>query len=276
MNHLSTDELETLLAETHVVLRDAGVATHVWTRLRCTCNRPECEIHDPERHTLTLQFHTLAAHWPEGGADAATEARLAGALGRLRDLLGDPHASTRLSMAGLLHHVRDLWLAGMGTPLGGPPDDAWLEQLAAVEARNFLLLGELLKRLAGVPFLRLADAGAEHARRSLSRRAAEGTAACRRAVAAWIPDHDALPARTLLREHLLALINDAPWSAVETQDVVRMTEDAAHAVLAFGIADDMWVRESFGAMEIVAPFAALRTALILGELAVPPPQPTAP
>lgn len=267
MKHVSLDALEALLAETHRALLSAGEPQGVWSRLRCTCDRPECEIHDPARHTVTLQLDALAAYWrPEAARPSDAEA-LAGALVRLSDVLGlredEPPRSG--GTWALLHHARDLWLAGMGTPLGGPPGEEWLRDLARVEARNTLLLEKLLERLAATGFERLADAGAEHARRMRTRAGAEGAAACRRTLRAWLDDHDALPQRTLLREHLLALVREAPWDAGEAQDVARMAEDAAHAALAFGIADDVWVRAAYGGMEEVAPFSALRVALVLED-----------
>ncbi|HWK88853.1 MAG TPA: hypothetical protein VNP72_02635, partial [Longimicrobium sp.] len=132
-----------------------------------------------------------------------------------------------------------------------------------------LLLEALLERLAATSFARIADAGVAHARLRRGRAAAEGLAACRRTLRAWLDDHDALPQRTLLREHLLALGREAPWSAIEAADVVRMAEDAASAVLAFGIAGDAWVRAAYGAMERIAPLSALRVALVLQDEPVP-------
>jgi hypothetical protein len=277
MKAIEPKELEALLAGTHAALRLAGEEQAVWGRLQCTCGEPGCEIHDPARHTVTLQLDALAAWWrPEAAAPERARA-LAAALVRLADALGFREDAVPLpeDPARLLHAVRDQWLAGMGTPLGGAPDEAWLRDLALVEARNALLLERLLARLAATPFARLADAGARHARLMRGRAAPEGNAACRRALRAWMDDHDALPARTLLREHLLAIIGEAPWSAGEAQDVARMAEDAAHAVLAFGIADDVWVVATYGAMEEVAPLSALRLALVLDDDPVAPPLPPA-
>jgi hypothetical protein len=274
MKTIRPEELEALLEQTHAAFRLAGEAQGVWGRLVCTCGRPECEIHDPGRHTLTLQLDALAAYWNAEAAGPEEAARLAAALKRLGDLMGwEDAAPPNSAPVALLHAVRDRWLAGMGTPLGGPPDDAWLADLHRVEARNALLLEKLLERLAAAPFARLADAGAEHARLLGGRAAAEGAAACRRTLLAWMDDHDLLPQRTLLREHLLAIVREAPWTAGEAQDVVRMAEDAAHAVLAFGIADDRWVSAAYGAMEQVAPFSALRVALVLEDDPVSPPLP---
>ncbi|HEU4456425.1 MAG TPA: hypothetical protein VFR81_25380 [Longimicrobium sp.] len=277
MKAIEPTELEALLAETHAALRLAGEEQGVWSRLQCACGEPGCEIHDPARHTVTLQLDALAAWWrPEAAAPERARA-LAAALVRLADALGLREDAVPLPQdpARLLHAVRDQWLAGMGTPLAGAPDEGWLRDLALVEARNALLLERLLARLAATPFARLADAGARHARLSRARAAPEGNAACRRALRAWMDDHDSLPARTLLREHLLAIIGEAPWSAGEAQDVARMAEDAAHAVLAFGIADDMWVAAAYGAMEEVAPLSALRLALVLDDDPVAPPLPPA-
>jgi hypothetical protein len=267
MKHVSPEALETLLADTHRALFTAGEPQGVWSRLHCTCGRRDCEIHDPARHTVTLQLDALAAYWRPEAARPAAAAPLADALVRLGDVLGLWEvAKERPGEPGaLLHRVRDLWLAGMGTPLGGPPGEDWLRDLARVEARNTLLLEKLLERLVATGFARLADAGADHARRMRTRAGAEGAAACRRTLRAWLDDHDALPQRTLLREHLLALVSEAPWSAGEAQDVAAMAEDAAHAALAFGIADDHWVRAAYGAMEEVAPFSALRVALVLED-----------
>lgn len=277
MKAIRPEELEPLLAETHAALRLAGDEQGVWARLQCTCGRPGCEIHDPARHTVTLQLDALAAWWRPEEAAPERARSLAAALVRLADALGFRADADPLpeEPARLLHAVRDQWLAGMGTPLGGPPDEAWLRDLALVEARNALLLEQLLARLAATPFARLADAGARHARLMRGRAAAEGQAACRRTLRAWMDDRDALPERTLLREHLLAIIADAPWSAGEAQDVARMAEDASHAVLAFGIADDMWVGAAYGAMEDVAPLSALRLALVLDDDPVAPPLPPA-
>ncbi|HEX2189484.1 MAG TPA: hypothetical protein VHG51_11330 [Longimicrobiaceae bacterium] len=275
MKTIRSEELETLLEQTHAAFRRAGEAQGVWDRLVCTCGRPECEILDPTRHTLTLQMDALAAYWKPGEAAAEEGGALGAALTRLGDLLGfwEDAAPPGGDPARLLHAVRDRWLAGMGTPLMGPPDEAWLSDLHRVEARNSLLLEKLLERLAAAPFARLADAGAAHARLLGGRAATEGAAACRRTLLAWMDDHDLLPQRTLLREHLLAIVREAPWTAGEAQDVVRMAEDAAHAVLAFGIADDRWVTTAYGAMEQVAPFSALRVALVLEEDPVSPPLP---
>lgn len=275
MRTIRPEELEALLEQTHAAFRRAGEAQGVWGRLVCTCGRPECEILDPTRHTLTLQLDALAAYWNAEAAGPEEAARLAAALTRLGDLLGfwEDAAPPGDDPARLLHAVRDRWLAGMGTPLGGPPDDAWLSDLHRVEARNALLLEKLLERVAAAPFARLADAGASHARLLGGRAAVEGAAACRRTLLAWMDDHDLLPQRTLLREHLLAQVREAPWTAGEAQDVVRMAEDAAHAVLAFGIADDRWTSAAYGAMEQVAPFSALRVALVLEDDPVPPPLP---
>lgn len=285
MKTIRPEDLETLLAETHAVLRHAGEAQRVWDRLHCTCGQPGCEIDDPARHTLTLQLDALAAHWKEEDARPEEAAALAAALVRLGDLLGfwTDTAPPAGGAPPLLHAVRDRWLAGMGTPLAEPPGDAgaappggaleaWLQDLPRVEARHALLLDKLLERMSATPFARLADAGAEHARLLRERRAAEGSAACRRTLLAWMDDHDALPERTLLREHLLAIIREAPWTAGEAQDVARMAEDAAHAILAFGIADDPWVAAAYGAMEQIAPFSALRVALVLDDDPVSPPQ----
>jgi hypothetical protein len=285
MKTIRPEDLETLLEETHAALRRAGEGQGVWSRLHCTCGQPGCEIDDPARHTLTLQLDALAAHWKAEDARPEEAARLAAALVRLGDLFGfwKDTAPPANGVAPLLHAVRDRWLAGMGTPLaeprGGPGEspqpggglEAWLRDLPRVEARNALLLDKLLERMAATPFARLADAGAAHARLLRGRRAAEGAAACRRTLLAWMDDHDALPQRTLLREHLLAVIREAPWTAGEAQDVARMAEDAAHAVLAFGIADDLWVGAAYGAMEQVAPFSALRVALVLEDDPVSPP-----
>ena len=275
MKPIRPEELETLLEETHAVFRLAGEAQGVWGRLVCTCGRPGCELHAPGRHTLTLQLDALAAYWEAEAAWPEDAARLAAALTRLGDLLGfrEDAAPPEGDPARLLHAVRDRWLAGMGTPLMGPPDEAWMADLHRVEARNGLLLEKLLERVAAAPFARLADAGAAHARLLGGRAAAEGAAACRRTLLAWMADHDLLPQRTLLREHLLAIIREAPWTAGEAQDVARMAEDASHAVLAFGIADDLWVTAAYGAMEQVAPFSALRLALVLEDDPVPPPLP---
>jgi hypothetical protein len=272
MKAIRPEELETLLEQTHAALRLAGEAQGVWSRLVCTCGRPECEIHDPARHTLTLQLDALAAHWREEEAAPEEAARLAQALTRLGDLLGFREDATPPGEGpvALLHGVRDRWLAGMGTPLGSPPDDGWLADLHRVEARNGLLLEKLLERTVAAPFARLADAGAAHARILRGRAGTEGSAACRRTLLAWMDDHDLLPQRTLLREHLLAIIREAPWTAGEAQDMARMAEDAAHAVLAFGIADDLWVTAAYGAMEQVAPFSALRVAVVLDDDPVSP------
>jgi hypothetical protein len=282
MKAIRPEDLETLLDETHAALRRAGQGQDVWSRLHCTCGQPGCEINDPARHTLTLQLDSLAAHWRAEEARPEEAARLAAALVRLGDVFGfwKDAAPPADGVERLLHAVRDRWLAGMGTPLAGPGGeppspggglDAWLRDLPAVEARNALLLDKLLERMAATPFARLADAGAAHARLLRGRAAAEGAAACRRTLLAWMDDHDALPQRTLLREHLLAAIREAPWTAGEAQDVARMAEDAAHAVLAFGIADDLWVAASYGAMEQVAPLSALRVALVLEDDPVSPP-----
>lgn len=273
MKAIRPEDLETLLEGTHAALRHAGDGQGVWSRLHCTCGQPGCEIHDPARHTLTLQMDALAAYWRAEDARPEEATRLADALTRLGDLFGflEDAAPPGGDPERLLHVVRDRWLAGMGTPLGGPPEEAWLQDLHRVEARNALLLEKLLERMAATPFARLADAGAAHARLLRERRAAEGAAACRRTLLAWMDDHDALPQRTLLREHLLAVIREAPWTAGEAQDVARMAEDAAHAVLAFGIADDLWVAAAYGAMEQVAPFSALRVALVLEDDPVSPP-----
>ena len=278
MKPIEPKELESLLAGTHAALRLAGEEQGVWSRLQCTCGAPDCEIHDPARHTVTLQLDALAAWWHAAEASPEAARALAAALVRLADALAFREDAVPLpeDPTRLLHAVRDRWLAGMGTPLGGPPDEAWLRDLALVEARNALLLDQLLARLAATPFARLADAGASHARLCRGRAAAEGNAACRRALRAWMDDHDALPARTLLREHLLAIIGEAPWSAGEAQDVARMAEDASHAILAFGIADQVWVTAAYGAMEQVAPLSALRLALVLEDDPVAPPLPPAP
>ncbi len=275
MKTIRPEELETLLEQTHAALRRAGEAQGVWGRLVCTCGRPECEIHDPTRHTLTLQLDALAAYWRPEGAAPEEDGALGAVLTRLGDLLGlwEDAASPAGDPARLLHAVRDRWLVGMGTPLGGPPDEAWLSELHRVEARNGLLLEKLLERLGAAPFARLADAGAAHARLLGGRAAAGGAAACRRTLLGWMADHDLHPPRTLLREHLLAIVREAPWTAGEAQDVVRMAEDAAHAVLAFGIADDRWVGAAYGAMERVAPFSALRVARVLEDDPVSPPLP---
>ena len=280
MKTIQPAELEELLADTHSALRLVGDGAGVWAQLQCTCGRPDCDIHDPSRHSVTLQLDTLAAFWNAENAPADGVERLRGALIRLGDVLGlrddgsvlpdDPHA--------LLHHLRDRWLAGMGTPLGWPADgedgadEAWLVDLYRVEARNRLLLDKLLARIAAAPFARLADAGAAHARKRRGRAHLEGITACKRVLRTWMDDQDTLPERTLLREHLLAIINEAPWSAGEARDVAVMAEDAACAVLAFGIADDPWITAAYGAMENVAPFSALRVDLILNEGPTAPPQ----
>ncbi|HET6229270.1 MAG TPA: hypothetical protein VFE05_04265 [Longimicrobiaceae bacterium] len=264
MNRIDPDELQALLETAHAGLHAAGQAQDVWQRLRCTCGRPDCEIHDPARHTVTLQLDALAAYWRPELADAPARGRLAAALAPLARLV-DADTDPEDDADALLHRVRDAWLAGMGTPLGGPPGEVWLEDLARVEARNGLLLEKLLERFAGAGFALLAHAGAAHARQRRDRAAAEGLAACGRTVRAWIDDHDSLPQRTLLREHLLALLREAPWTAGEAQDVFRMAEDAATAVLAYGIADDLWVAAAYGAAERVAPFSALRIAVVLED-----------
>jgi hypothetical protein len=263
MNHTEPDLLLAVLEEAHASLHAAGASQGIWSRLHCTCGRPDCEVTDPARHTVTLQLDALAAYWRPEEADDASRRHLAAGLARLAGFL---EADT--SVAGLdsmLHAVRDTWLAGMGTPLGGIPDERWFADLARVEARNGMLLGKLLARLAGTSFGALADAGAAHARQRRSRPAAEGLAACGRTLRAWIDDHDVLPQRTLLREHLLGLVREAPWSAGEAQDVAQMAEDAATALLAYGIAEDHWVRAAYGAAELVAPFSALRVALVLED-----------
>jgi hypothetical protein len=273
MKTIKPAELEPLLADTHHALRRVGDAAGVWEELQCTCGRPGCEIHDPARHSVTLQLDTLAAFWDAESAPAEERERLSAALIRLGDALGllygapappdDPQA--------LLHHLRDRWLAGMGTPLGWPADgeggadEAWLVDLYRVEARNRLLLDRLLARMAATPFARLADAGAAHARERRGHAHLEGITACKRVLRTWMDDQDTLPERTLLREHLLRIINEAPWSAGEAQDVAVMAEDAACAVLAFGIADDTWTTAAYGAMQRVAPLSALRVDLVLGE-----------
>lgn len=266
MNRLPPEELETLLGDTHQALHAAGAAQGVWARLECTCGRPGCEIQDPARHTLTLQLDALAAYWRAEAASGEELARITAALSRLGDVLGLVTPSAHPADPGrLLHAVRDHWLAGMGTPLGGPPGEAWLGQMVLVEARNELLLDRLLSRMVATPFAQLADAGAAHARAGTSRAAREGGAACRRALRTWIPDHEARPLRNLLHQHLLRVLAEAPWSAGEAREVVQMAEDAAHAVLAFGIVDDLWIAPAYGAMEQVAPFAALRVALVLED-----------
>lgn len=272
MKPIRPADLEALLAATHADLFAAGASQDVWSRLQCTCGRAECEIHEPARHTVTLQLDALAAWWRPAGAAPAETRRLAAALTRLGDLLGFWEAGPPPpEPTELLHAVRDRWLAGMGTPLGGPPDDAWLAELALVEARNTLLLEKLLERLAATPLRRLADAGASHARARASRAGAEASAAVRRTLLAWMDDHELLPERTLVREHVLAAVREAAWSPVEARDVAEMAEDASHAVLAFGIADPLWVGAAYGAMEQVAPFAGLRLALVLEDDPVPLP-----
>jgi hypothetical protein len=264
MNRIDPSALRTLLDTAHAGLHAAGQAQDVWQRLRCTCGRPECEIHDPARHTVTLQLDALAAYWRPGEADAPAHGELAAALAPLAGFL-DVRTDSEDDTEALLHRVRDAWLAGMGTPLGGPPGEEWLADLARVEARNAMLLDKLLERVAGAGFAVLADAGAAHMRQRRDRAAAEGLAACGRTLRAWIDDHDVLPQRTLLREHLLALLREAPWSAGEAQDVFQMAEDAATAVLPYGIADDLWVEAAYGAAEHVAPFSALRVAVVLED-----------
>lgn len=266
MIRLRPGELETLLGDTHHALHAAGAAQGVWARLECTCGKPECRVDDSARHTLTLQLDALAAYWRAEEASGDDLARITAALSRLGDVLGLVSPSAHPADTGrLLHAVRDHWLAGMGTPLGGPPGESWLEELMLVEARNELLLDRLLSRMVTTPFVRLADTGAAHARAAPSRAARESRAACRRALRTWIPDHEAHPLRNLLHQHLLRVLAEAPWSAGEAREVVQMAEDAAHAVLAFGIVDDLWIAPAYGAMEQVAPFAALRVALVLED-----------
>lgn len=271
MKTIRPDDLEALLAATHPALRAAGDEQGIWSRLTCTCGRPECEIDDPARHSVTLQLDALAACWVPGNAAPATADRLSATLGRLADVLGfrggaDEPAGGPLP---LLHAVRDHWLARMGTPLGGPPGEAWMRDLHRVEARNGLLLDKLLAALVAAPFARIADAGAAHARLRRGRATPEGVTACKRALLSWMDDHDALPQRTLLQEHLLAVIHEAQWTAGEARDVARMGEDAAHAVLAFGIADEMWVRAAYGRMDQVVPLSSIRVALVLDDDPVP-------
>lgn len=270
MNPIRPADLEPLLLATHDALRAAGDEQGIWSRLTCTCLRPECEIHDPARHSVALQLDTLAAYWVPDPAAPAT-ARAADAMARLGDVLGFWTDTPRPAPGPLplLHAVRDQWLAGMGTPLGGPPGDTWMRDLLRVEARNGLLLEKLLARLVTIPFARIADAGAAHARLRRTRAAYEGVTACQRTLRAWLDDHETLPQRTLLQEHLLALADEARWTAGEAQDVVQMAEDAARAVLSFGIADDLWVGAAYGAMEEIAPLAALRVALVLEDDPVP-------
>lgn len=273
MNTIQPSELETLLANTHGALRRVGDAAGVWALLQCTCGRRGCEIHDPARHSVTLQLDTLAAFWNPATAPPQEHQRLTAALMRLGDALGlwEENAFPPDEAHALLHELRDRWLAGMGTPLGwleGAADEAgeaWLLDLYRVEARNRLLLDRLLARLAGTAFAALANAAAVHARHRRGFGYLEGITACKRVLRTWMDDQDTLPERTLLREHLLAIINEAPWTAGEAQDVALMAEDAAYAVLAFGIADDAWTTAAYGAMERVAPFSALRVDLILDD-----------
>lgn len=273
MNTIRPEDLEALLAATHPVLRAAGAEQGIWSQLTCTCGRPECEIDDPERHSVTLQLDALAAYWKPDGATATVAADLADALRRLADVLGLwGDASAPGGTLPLLHAVRDRWLARMGTPLGGPPGESWMRDLHRVEARNGLLLDQLLAALVAVPFTRIANAGAAHARQRLGRAAQEGVTACKRALMSWLDDHATLPQRTLLQEHLLAIIYEAQWTPGEAQDVVQMAEDAAHAVLAFGIADEMWVKAAYGRMEQVVPLSSIRVALVLQDDPVPVPR----
>lgn len=270
MNTIRPDDLESLLVATHQSLRTAGDEAGTWANLACSCGEPECAIHDPGRYSVTLQLDTMAAYGFVEHAAPATLQRAAEALGRLGDVLGFWTDGRPTGPRALLHTVRDRWLAGMGTPLGGPPDDAWMRDLLQVEARNALLLDKLLERLVAVPFTRIADAGAAHARLRRGRATYEAVTACQRTLRAWLDDHDALPQRTLLQEHLLAIIAEAQWTAGEAQDVVQMAEDASHAVLAFGIADPMWIPAAFGGMERIIPLAGLRVALVLEDDPVPP------
>lgn len=267
MKTINPQDLESLLAATHPALRAAGEEQGIWSQLTCTCGRRGCEIEDPGRHSVTLQLDALAAYWLPEHAAAPTAESLSGALARLGDVLGfwDDGDEPPEGTLPLLHAVRDRWLSRMGTPLGGPPSEAWMRDLLRVEARNGLLLDKLLALLVALPFSRIADAGAAHARLRRGRAAEEGVTACKRALLAWMDDHDTLPQRTLLQEHLLAIIYEAQWSAGEAQDVVQMAEDAAHAVMAFGIADEIWVKAAYGAMEQAVPLSTIRVALVLDD-----------
>jgi hypothetical protein len=268
MTAIRPEDLESLLTETQSTLREIGAAAGLWAGLPCTCGRPDCEIEDPARHSVTLQLDVLGAGWSTAAARAGDGPRLAATLGRLCDLLGLPGdgPAPDADPYSMLHRLRERWLAGMGTPLGdGPPGEKWLTDLYRVEARNRLLLEKLLERLVATPFSRVANAGAAHARLRRLRTSREGVTGVVRTLRIWIDDDDTLPERKLLHEHLLALVAEAPWSPVERQDVAQMAEDAAHAVLAFGIAADTWVSAAYGAMELIAPHAALRMALLLEE-----------
>jgi len=270
MTTMQPADLESLLHATQPAFHVAGEEQGIWSMLTCTCGRPDCEIGNPARFTVTLQLDSLAAHWrPERASQPVTNDMMA-ALQRLADVLNLPTEID--AKAGqpraLLHAVRDQWLASMGTPLGGP-DEQWMRDLQRVEARNSLLLDVLLAALVALPFSRIADAGAVHARLRRGRATREGATACQMALLKWIPDQTTLPQRTLLQEHLLALLAEAEWSAGEAQDVMRMAEDAAHAVLAYGIAGETWVRAAYGGMDRIVPLSSIRVALVLGDDPVP-------
>lgn len=263
----NTDALERALDTTQNELREVGERQQLWTRFPCTCARADCEMEHPHRHQITYQLDALAAHWNTDAASAADQDALRSAVVNLADRLalwgeaGAPEGDAY----SLLHHVRDLWFARIGTPVGGVPDDAWMEQLYLVEARNRRLMEMLLAALARQRFDRLADAGARHARLRTTRLTREGVFGCRRTITAWMDDSDLLPERTTLRETLLMFVRSAEWTQGEAADVIQMAEDATNAVLAFGIAHEDWTQASYGAMEDVIPFVSLRTALVLED-----------
>lgn len=267
MNTFTPDVLEHALAEAHAALRAAGEPAGVWGRLSCTCGRPECEIRDGRTHTVALQLDALAAYLdPDAVPDALSEPL---------DLLADCFALWEggdrppADVLARLHAVRDRWLARMGTPLGGVPGEAWMAQLAEVEARNRVLVHTFLGQLAATPFSVLADAAARHARVRQTRLGREGVEACLRTLRAWMDDQGRLPERVLLQEHALVIIRESGWDAGEAQDFAQMVEDAAHALLAYGIAHDDFVRASYGAMEEAIPFASLRMTMVLADSPVP-------
>jgi hypothetical protein len=265
------------LTRLHATLHALGEMWGIHPHVVCECDDPECWMRDTVRFPVAVQLDALVAYGDAAtingtgtdGHDAARQLRgELFAFARHFGLIDQDDAELLLDSGrptlDLLNHIRTTWRARIGAPVL-PPEASDMQTARTVAARNGMLVLIMAQRIAALPFAELeaaAHRGLEVRERVWGR---EATHSARQTITRWYEQSPRSAEITALNETMLLVVRDSPWDTATAQQVMKTVEACAHALLAFGIADEIFTRALYEPLESLAPLSELRTTLLLEE-----------